>query len=439
MFALLPACLWLLGNQRSVFGGVLAALGLTVVLGRDFAYVNAHVPLLGHMYVLDLFLVAALLLGSPTIVRAVRQNHRLSLIVGIILLATLAELARGSISREALRDSVIGLYSLWALVGAALVVSGRVQALAKTLYAMAIPSTVVFAVFLASASNPLTDHVTPKLVPASYSLYLGFSILLVLFVPAFFKTDRARFWASLLAIVQGVVVAAGQVRSIWVAFAVVVVGMMFAGGLPSFATVGLLRYGFALFAIAVAAAVVIPRPATKVVNEAQTLIAYNPNTGTAAQKISESSTQWRFRRWSQALDDLARHPLDGKGFGKPLIEDRATEVAYLSVGVPPPRIDPHNSFIAFAVRFGIFGFLVLVAFEVAVIRSAVRLFRRSLPPLERQFAHWLVACHLLVAGHSLFTVVLEGPYMGLFFWLFGGLVIAFGRASGVVRPREAVT
>ena len=67
-------------------------------------------------------------------------------------------------------------------------------------------------------------------------------------------------------------------------------------------------------------------------------------------------------------------------------------------------------------------------FQAVVLVAGRRLLSRS-EPSQRPVVSWLIACQLLTAVHSLFTVVLEGPYMGLFFWLLGGVIVGLAATA----------
>jgi len=440
--ALLPGLLLLVGKKRVLFGLVVGALGATVVFGRDFAHLGGHLPLVGQMYILDLVLAAALIFALSAVADAIRTNGAECFLVGAIVLVTIAQLLRQPIDGEALRDSVIGLYSLWAVVGMMLVAAGKLQAVARVVYAAGLGATVVFGLFLLSNSNPFTSAVTPKLGASSYALYLGFGILLVLIAPSLIHNERRRHLAYGFAIAQGAVIAASQSRSLWVAMVFGLAGTTIAGGLHADAKGRLFKFGLAFVGLAVVAAIALPSTATRLASVAHTLVHYdNPAAATATAQVKVLDTQWRLKRWEQAFDqDIKTHPLTGIGFGDPVIADQATRQAYESVGEIAPRIDPHNSFIAFAARMGIPAFILLLLFEVMVFRSATRAIRANVGAAPRALVSWLLGCQLMTAGHAFFTVVLEGPYMGLFFWLFGGMVIGVDHAirRGTRLPDEEV-
>jgi putative inorganic carbon (HCO3(-)) transporter len=306
-------------------------------------------------------------------------------------------------------------------------------------YGAGLAAAVLFGVWLVSNSNPISSTLTPKLGSSSYALYLGFGILFVLIAPSLIENEKRRQLAYGFAVVQGALIAASQSRSLWVAMCIGLAGTALAGGLHIEAKGRLFKFGLAFVGLAVVAAIMLPSTATRLASVAHTLVRYNnPAAPTETAQVKVLDTQWRLQRWQQAYDQAVKpHPLTGIGFGVPVIDDRAIRQAYEAAGVPPPRIDPHNSFIAFAARMGIPAFFLLLLFEVMVFRSAARALRADVGPTRHALIAWLLGCQLMTAGHSLFTVVLEGPYMGLFFWLFGGMVIALDHSIRRGAEREA--
>jgi O-antigen ligase len=439
VLAVLPAIILLQAAPTRLYGVVVLALAGTVMFGRDFSYLSVPAPRIGVLYVLDLVLLLVLVGALPAIAQAVRANQPQVFIVGAIVLWTVAILFRNPITIEALRQSVIGFYSLWVLVGMVLVAAVKSRMVLRAVYVGGLVGTVVFAIWLASNSNPFSDTFTPKIVASSFALYLGWGILVMLIAPSMIEDPRRRQLAYGVAVLQGAAVAASHSRSLWIAMIVALVGTAIVGGLTFEAKDRLVKFGFAFAGLAVVAALVLPATTSQLASVAGTIVSYNrAEYANARAEIKALDAQWRLERWGQALEQsVYPHPFTGVGFGGAIIEDPATRAAYIAVGTTPPRIDPHNSFIAFAGRLGLPGLALLLLFQVAVFRSASRVLRRrDIPDDERMLVAWLFACQLLVAGHSFFTVILEGPYMGIFFWLFGGMVIAHDHRLRHLAPAE---
>jgi hypothetical protein len=153
-----------------------------------------------------------------------------------------------------------------------------------------------------------------------------------------------------------------------------------------------------------------------------------------------NNVHWRLAMWRFMLEETAHDPVFGVGFGKPtnfvwrgMIYDARTGDKTNTQDVT----GPHNSFVNILFRMGLLGLLPLVALLViAGLRSWRVLVRGTLSALDRAFALTSVAMVVAVAVTACFSVALEGPYMGLFFWLALGLVLALPRLL-TPKPSEA--
>ena len=153
-----------------------------------------------------------------------------------------------------------------------------------------------------------------------------------------------------------------------------------------------------------------------------------------------NNVHWRLSIWKFMLEKTAHDPVFGVGFGRPtnfvwrgMIYDARTGDKTNSQDVT----GPHNSFVNMLFRMGLLGLLPLLALLViAGIRGWRVLVKWTLPALDRAFALTSVAMVVAVAVAACFSVALEGPYIGLFFWLALGLVLALPRLL-TPEPSEA--
>ena len=150
--------------------------------------------------------------------------------------------------------------------------------------------------------------------------------------------------------------------------------------------------------------------------------------GVAGNSQEANNVNWRLSMWKFMLEKTAHEPVLGVGFGKPtnfvwrgMIYDARTGDKTNTQDVT----GPHNSFVNMLFRMGLLGLLPLLALLViAGFRSWRLLVREKLAALDRAFALTSVAMVVAVAVAACFSVALEGPYIGLFFWLALGLVLA---------------
>lgn len=155
-----------------------------------------------------------------------------------------------------------------------------------------------------------------------------------------------------------------------------------------------------------------------------------------------ANARWRIAYWRWLLEESARVPAFGIGFGRPInfhwegrIYDRRTGNPNVPFDVTPP----HNSFLNLLYRTGLPGLLALAALMFVAVRRLLPVALRA-HDQDRAVAVFLLAALAAITAIACFAVVLEGPYMGMFFWATLGLaliaprMLVAGRAAGTTRP-----
>jgi len=138
----------------------------------------------------------------------------------------------------------------------------------------------------------------------------------------------------------------------------------------------------------------------------------------------EFNAVWRLYLWGLLVNGFLDSPIVGHGFG-------ANLPAFVFRGVrfgfdPSVALGAHNSYLFVLFKEGLIGATLLLGYIVSLFRLAVR---------RMATAHaddiWLAGAAMggfvFVALFAAFNVVLEGPYMGIFFWVYPAL------AEGVLR------
>lgn len=403
--ALLPAFLLLVGHD-AVLKFVIGVVSLVAVFGRDLAYVQ-----LGPLYVLDFVLLVTLVLALPHIFKGAGRNPTFAVILLGIIFLTLLRLEQSGLSGTTIRQSVIGLYALWAFIGLALASDRLSRDFARALALGSVAGLAVYGALLFAPGNPFSTHFTPRQIDAAASLYAGFALLAVVFAPELLSRKLPRAVWVTIGLVALAEIGKGETRSIWVALTVAIPATLLLSGFDRASQRGILRFALLASVLLLAAAVLAPSVMGDL-NAEQASIYSN-----STRRDSVANAEWRSKVGRRALSQIGEKPLSGVGFGPPQ--------THHDDGLPT---DLHNSILGFGLRLGIPGLFLLMLFEAGVLASARRLLARSRPQ-QRSIVRWLVACQVLTAVHSLFTVVLEGPYMGLFFWILGGVIV--GLASSV--------
>ncbi len=384
---------------------LLILLFLLFAIGREFTH--THV---GPAYILDVALVGLLVVGLRDIPEAFRRSSGFFLVIGGIVGWTSVELAWAAPSVEAFRESVLGSYSLWAVIG---VIAARDAFFARSLARVAwwggIPAT---ACLLASASGHFAFL---GVIPVAASVYVAIAMLVPILAPEAAPTGP---WVKVVVVCEGLVLLDGEVRSVWVAFPV---GLLFAIWIVtqsrdrlrlSASRVVVLTGVFAigLYSIGTLAA---PSKTSALEAEARSIVSSN------GSSPSDANAAGRLRFWRYAEREVEKHPIAGIGFGKPQMP---LDVCGSACSNDPTKAYIHNSWLAMALRLGLVGFGLLILFQAIVVSAGVSLSRSG-----DSLVLWLMACQIIVGVTALTAVVLEEPYLGSLFWLFGGVVV--GRAS----------
>lgn len=140
----------------------------------------------------------------------------------------------------------------------------------------------------------------------------------------------------------------------------------------------------------------------------------------------QGNANWRRRIWMEMFREVMQnHPWIGMGFGIPFLPHIwMSEHGTFTDQYPLPNVDPHNSHLSILYRTGIIGFILYFSFLISLFQAG--LLTISNVSRDLNVRSQLIVCLsyvFLVLVHASFAVVLEGPYMGVPFWVTVGLVL----------------
>lgn len=395
--------------------------------GKSFAYLGVPPLFIGEI---------VLILGCLALARTGCTVSLLTTLPSLAILSLMSwVLARtvpfvGEHGVDALRDSVIALYSTFAFIVIALLLEkperlDRAVSFLKTFARFVVPTAVV-----AYAVARFAEHYLPfmpgtrieiiSLRAGELGVHLSAAILLV----AFGFARAGRIWGCL--VVGGVLLIATQNRGALLSILIPVCFGMIASG-----QVGRLIAAGSLAAALLGAAwiadleIVFPRgartvSAKAVVDNIMSVVAQDPSGDLDGTK------QWRLNWWEAIQNYTVWGPYfwTGKGFGVNL----AVADGYL-VGTEhggPLLRSPHNIHMTFLARAGVPGLLlwwfVCLAWFLMLARNHLMARRRG----EGRWANLflLLACYVsAILINASFDVALEGPMLGIWLWVVVGLGI----------------
>jgi hypothetical protein len=155
---------------------------------------------------------------------------------------------------------------------------------------------------------------------------------------------------------------------------------------------------------------------------------------------SARNVQWRLAIWKFMLRKTVHDPVFGVGFGRPtnfhwngVLYDARTGPS----SAPTYSTPPHNSFVNLIYRTGALGFLALLALvAIAFLRVWKALRNELLRPFDQALLIGSTAAFVMATGTACFSVALEGPYMGMIFWLFLGLMLVVPKLLTAARSDQ---
>lgn len=393
-------------------------------LGRSFAYIGA-----GSLYVGEATLAIGLLVLLRTGCRKAVFNAWphviLALLMTLVVVRTLPYL---SVYRfDALRDSVIVMYGLYAFIVAALLLEapGRLSMVLRAYSRFAtfiVPVGICVGVCAAFGNKFLP--VLPSGVPI-VSVRLGelAGHLAGAAVFTLLGMRKPRLWWT-GALVAAVALLAPSRAALLACFVGIGIGALLGRRLARLVPV--VGLGLALFVAAYVSGIEVHTgirngrvlSAEQVVEDLASIAGSNDAGNLDATKA------WRLEWWGTIIDYTFHGPYfwSGKGFGVNLAVDDGFLVGQ-ELGGTPLR-SPHSGNFTILARTGIPGLtlwvLLLGAWFGMMIRTMFMARRRG----DRQFDNlfvWVVSYVAAMLVDASFDVALEGPMLGIWFWCLIGL------------------
>lgn len=148
----------------------------------------------------------------------------------------------------------------------------------------------------------------------------------------------------------------------------------------------------------------------------------------------QGNAVWRVRVWTEMTKEvISNHPLVGMGFGVPFLPRVwISEHSTVTEQYPLPNVDPHNSHVAVFYRIGLIGMVLYVGFFASLILASLQTIRnRGVPEIRWSILVVSLSYVVMVLAHSCFAVVLEGPYMGVPFWIAVSLCLTLSCPTAV--------
>ena len=411
------------------------------VLGRSFASLGA-----GSLYIGDLTLAIGLLvtMRSGCLFGSFAALPNLLLTVMMVWVVTRVVPNIGIYGLNALRDSVIVMYGLFAFVVVALLLEAPQRlAMIVNAYGRFIGFYAPISVFIGLVGLYVERAGTIPLVsvrPGELASHLAGAAVFALL-----GMRRVRLWwiVGLLAGIATLIPSRGG--TIACGLAIVMAAVL---GRRVLRLAPVLAVGLIVFVAAYASGIQIRTQGGRDLGPQQLVEGITSIFGASDTGNFDGTKEWRLHWWHTIEDYTFHGPYfwTGKGFGINLSEADGYVVGREFGGAP--LRSPHSAHLSILARSGVPGLvlwvLTLGSWFAVMLANLFKARRRG----DTQFADlflW-VACYLAaILVDASFDVALEGPMLGIWFWcLFGlgmGSVMIYRAALNTLPPnsRAAIT
>ena len=152
--------------------------------------------------------------------------------------------------------------------------------------------------------------------------------------------------------------------------------------------------------------------------------------------LAAINTRWRIICWQDIISESMQRPYLGWGFGKIFIPETIAKLGWggswknTSFGGNQVGFqDPHNSYLSVLHRTGFIGLGVFLAIFLYFVFATIKFIVSSPSQAPAYMALGFLLVFMFISGISMFMVVLEGPFLGIFCWLSMGFVEAITNIS----------
>ncbi|MCX6111681.1 MAG: O-antigen ligase family protein [Proteobacteria bacterium] len=405
------------------------------VFNRDFAHLSIHIgsiTLYVTEAVLALFILKNMLLVPfKKIIKEVKTPldipFAIYYLIGFILLIKNLPIY-GMI---AVRHFVLVYYALFFYIITDNIRSFEdIQKIVKLCFIGGIISAILLLGRMIPQTNHLIELISPKSNTIGRSVSISLSVIFFISLNNYITNNKVKIVLFFSTLIQILAIIMGMSRSAWVALAGSLIFLfiistenrkyMLSVGIPVLIGVIALIWGYNHF--------VNSSFFSNLYTEVSSIYTFDDiKTGSTA------NSKWRLESYKTGFQEILQHPL-GKGFGPPAPD--IVVGAGQAKGEIDSLIDYHNSPLSILIRTGFLGFAAFLCVNAIFYYRTIQFCMKTNKPLHRAYMIGILAGHLSIFINSLFFMVLQVPYMGVFYWIFMGLGIALIKISNELKSSE---
>ncbi|MHB1377937.1 MAG: O-antigen ligase family protein [Candidatus Humimicrobiaceae bacterium] len=139
--------------------------------------------------------------------------------------------------------------------------------------------------------------------------------------------------------------------------------------------------------------------------------------------VSANNAKWRLIVWKDIIKKSMQKPILGYGFGMLYNNETVKDMGW-AYGQDVGFIDPHNSYLSILYRTGLVGLLIFLLFIISFFIKMIKFLRYCRDSAISAYMISILSAIIFILVISFFMVVLEGPYLGIFLWVFIGLALS---------------
>jgi len=138
---------------------------------------------------------------------------------------------------------------------------------------------------------------------------------------------------------------------------------------------------------------------------------------------SANNAKWRIILWKDIIKKSMEKPILGYGFGMLYNNETLKDMGW-AYGDDVGFLDPHNSYLSILYRTGIVGLLIFLLFIISFFVKMIKFLRSCQDSAISTYMISILSAVIFILVISFFMVVLEGPFLGIFLWVFIGLALS---------------
>jgi hypothetical protein len=398
------------------------ALAGYAILGKGFAYLGLPPLFIGEV-MMGLGLIAIYMTGCGFAVLATLPSFLLAVTIAVVSWRAVASF--GTYGVDAIRDSVIILYGLYAFIVIALILQ-KPERLSRSLVAFGSFAWLygIIGGSLSYLSSALVDYVPdwPLLGFPMLHTRPGESAVHLAGIAIFALLGLRKFsWPWILALVLSIIMVTPSRGAMLSCLLPIGLALALSGQMRRLAPAFLC--GAILLSCTYVADIKAPLPGGRSVGAEQIVNNFTSILSKSDAANLDGTKEWRLRWWEAIRNYTFHGPYfwTGKGFGMGLAEEDGFVVGR-ELGGPIVR-SPHNAHYTVLARTGVPGLVLwgMVNFSWFAVIFANWFFARRNGDAQWSNVFLWIGCYELAALiDATFDVALEGPMLGIWFWsLFG--------------------